>query len=215
MSDAKGQRVSKERGSAQQRAHSLLEIMLVATLMLVLLTLIVQVLVPMSKGSVRASEQVGLQQLAAVALDRLVSELQSAPREAIAVLPPAAPTDPPVRLAIHPLGGVGPTGQQSYPNQFVLYWFDPAARRLWRAPWQADFGFEGATLVPSSAQFNAAIAAPPAGTRVAAAHVNEFEVTLEPLRVQIRLALEHPAPDGRPPETFELRRDVLLPNSLY
>lgn len=202
--------------SFAKRAFSLVEVLLVAALMLVLLTLIVQVLVPMSKGSVRASEQVGLQQLAAVALERMVQELQACPPPALASFPPTAPGDPPVRLALHPVGGVGPGGDQFFPNQYVFYWLDSSQHRLWRAPWQRPFGFDDApSLVPTATQFNTALAAPPPGTRVAAADVKEFEVTLLPLRVQLRLLLEHPAPDGRPPEQFELRRDVVLPNGLY
>ncbi len=199
-----------------QRGHSLVEILLVATLMLVVLTLVVQIVVPMSKGSVRASQQVGLQQLAAVAVDRLVQELQAAPRDAIVSLPPTAPTDPKVRLSIHPMGDVGPGGDQSFPNLYFFYWLDEPNRRIWRAPWSRAFGFdEFPALVPTSTQFNAAIASPPTGARVAVSNVKTFEVTLLPFRAQLHLVLEQPAPDGRPPETFELRRDVVLPNGLY
>lgn len=201
--------------SGAKRAFSLVEILLVATLMLVVMALVVQILVPMSKGSVRASQQVGLQQLATVAVDRLVQELQTAPREAIALLSPAAPTDPAVRLSIHPLAGVGPTGAQSYGNDFVLYWFDEPNHRLWRAPWEQPPSFDSLQLAPTAAQFTSVIATPPPGTRVAVANLKELEVILQPTRVQLRLLLEHPAPDGRPPESFSLTRDVLLPNTLY
>lgn len=186
------------------RGFSLLEIMMAASLLLLLLALVVQIIVPMGKGSVRGAQQVELQQLAAMTLQRLTRDLEMAGPGGIACQP-----GDPVVLALHRLMDVGGDGSQIYSDQVDLYWWSPRDRVL-RHRAQGPVSRSRVSLPPDPA---ALLSGPNA--RVIAAQVSELELTLRPTAVVIHLALEAPAPDGKPPERFSLDRTVYLRNQDY
>ncbi len=187
-----------------RRGFSLLEIMMAASLLLLLLALVVQIIVPMGKGSVRGAQQVELQQLAAMTVQRLARELETAGPGGISYLP-----GDPVILALHRLVDVGGDGSQIYSDQVDLYWWSPRDRVL-RHRAQGPVSRSRVSLPPDPA---ALLSGPNA--RVIAAQVSELELTLRPTAVAIHLALEAPAPDGKPPERFSLDRTVYLRNQDY
>ncbi|MEW6281481.1 MAG: hypothetical protein AB1758_22920, partial [Candidatus Eremiobacterota bacterium] len=119
---------------ADRRGFSLAEALVACVLTLLILTLIFQVVIPMARGTVRGSQQIELQQVAGLAMNRLSEDLQSAPPSGVTLVPAGQPTEP-VILAMHGLEGIDATGSQVYSDHLVVYWWRQSDGRLWRKTW--------------------------------------------------------------------------------
>lgn len=196
--------------TCRNRAFSLLEVLMVMALTVILLALLAQVLIPMGKGSRKGAQQIELQQVGQVALDRLVADLSLAPLEGVTLIKPAT-TGARTLLAVQQLADVTATGGQQWKTTLNVYWHDPATRqlcvRVWppgppnlgRLPDPADPFEPTPSELTSLAQ----------GGRVLAGQVEAFEVDRTALPLKLRLALS--AQD----EKFELKRSLKLRNARF
>lgn len=193
------------------RAFSLLETLVGAFLLLLLLTVMFQILVPMSKGSVRGAQQSELQQSAVLALDRLTRDLEACPPAGITL----GAGD---RYACHRLVDVAADGSQMLSTDLVLVWWDRTTGRLWRRVWPPEPPVLGRTplsnqiFTPTDAELVQLTVQP---ARLLTANVKEFQLTLAPSQAVLHLVLEKASPDGKPAESYQLDRRVALPNAQY
>lgn len=183
-------------------------------LILLIGTLVIQVVVPMARGTVRGTQQVELQQVAALALNQLCSDLQSS--SAAGMIGYAENGTEPALLSIHPLRTIDTSADQVWSDQLVLYWWSSSEKKLWRTTWPHDGATPPPTdepLRPARAQLLNVVRLPDDRFRRAiATQVQDFEVdpAASPCRVSLRL--QAPAPDGKPPESFSVTRSLSLRN---
>lgn len=186
-------------------AFSLAEAIIGAALASSLLALCVLVLVPLSRSTVRATDQAELRQLALVTLERLSADLATSAAPGLEVH-----TDPLV-LSIHPIVGLTEDGAQVWAQHLVIWGHDAASHRLLRRqtgptdwpPSPSRGSRPPANLLPTLA----------AGGQVAAHSVKALTLEgLAPGRVSppIRLTLELERESTRGPERFSLATSVML-----
>lgn len=204
-----------------RRGLTLLEMIVAAALFGLLATLIVQVLVPVGKGSVRATQQVELQQSAALALDQLARDVTaSAPRGVTVAASGGTAADSTALVGIQRLQDVAADGSQVLDDRLVVVWWNAQEGRLWRKTWPPgppddDDHLPGTQWRLSAAELGQVAAAQNGYERMLARNVKSFSLTLNAESVSVKLSLEAPAPDGRPPERFELERHIYLRSVLY
>jgi len=209
-------------GRASRRGVTLLEVVLATALLGLLATLIVQVLVPMGKGSARATQQVELQQTATLAIEQIARDLTSSIPAAVSV---AAPGGPPPRgealMSVQRLETVAADGTQVLESQLVVYSWTAAEQCLWRKTWPPAppdlFGgfTAGALWFPTASQLRDVTAARNGRERQLARFLKQLDIAASGTTVLVTLSLEAPAPDGKPPERFDLERLVYLRSGLY
>lgn len=196
------------------KGFSLLEALIASALLLLLMALMLQIVIPISKGSVRGSQQVELQQVAVLAVERLRHDLEAAPPAGIT----AGAND---RYSFHRLVDVAADGSQIMATDLVVVWWERAERRLLRKVWPPAPPVLSWTppsnglFVPTPEEFTQLVTAVGPNQRVLASNVEDFSLRLQGSQVLLRLQLQAPAPDGRPPEGYELNRVVALPNAQY
>lgn len=187
------------------RGFSLIEVLLAAVLGLMLLILLMRVFVPMSKGLVRGTDQSGLQQTAAVALHEISKTLTRTPPQGV-TLGNGGRT-----LALHPLQEVNAAGRQLFADHLVVFWYDPAGRRLIERRSQPA-GITNRIAFRPNDPLLGAMSTPDPGQKIVAAELETFQVQLTDLTVTVELVFSRKAPDGGVPERFSLRRTSLLRN---
>lgn len=207
--------------SRDRRGLTLFEILVAASLLLVVLGVMVSVLVPALRASVKGSNQSELQQLAAVTLDRLLGDLERTPPTGT-MLPDGGS---PVVLGLHPLAGVAPDGSQLWNEEIVVYHWDEAAGTITRETWPPQppvlgraVSNAGATRFPADELRR--IAAETGGTeRILARYVTNFAVSgsgpgpglVQPLTLQLELQREQSGPATA--VSFAVLRKVFLSNA--
>jgi type II secretory pathway pseudopilin PulG len=189
-----------------RRGFTLIEVMLGGVLLLLLLLLLSQVLLPMVTGARRGTQQIELQQLAQVSVDRIVRDLSRTPLEGLSFV-----TGPPI-LAAQPLADVTGAGDQAWSDKLRLYWLDSSGQLHYRSwPPGPPNLVRGAPTVnvafaPTLAELGQLIGGANATDRVLATHVQAFEVDLAAPAPTVRLVLA--VQDQR----FELTRSIRLRN---
>lgn len=196
--------------SADERGFTLIETLIGAGLLMLLLALIVQIVIPMGKGTVRGSQQVELQQMAYLAVDQLRRDLEASPSSGLTTAG---------GLTAHRLVDVAADGSQVFASDLVVVWRDMTERRLWRRTWPPDPPTLARALTtdrafrPTPDEFANLTSGRKPSDKVLAAQVEEFAVEQAGNTARIHLLLQAPAPDGKSPERFELNRTVQLPNT--
>lgn len=179
-------------------------------------TIILQVLVPMARGTVRGTQQVELQQVGSLALKKVCAEMQSTAIAGI-VTSPSSPTEP-FLMSIHPLRTVDSIGDQVWGDQLIVYWWKQDEGKLWRTTWphgpvSGRAPVTDAPFRPTVAELKTIVgASDDRWRRVVANQVSLFDVNLTAFPARVLLTVEAPAPDSRPPEKFELTRRVAFRN---
>ncbi len=191
------------------RAFTLIEVLLGGALLLLLFLLLAQVLLPMATGARRGTQQIELQQLAQVSVDRIARDLARTPLEGLTFS-----ANPPI-LAVQPLADVTGAGDQAWSDRLHLYWLDPTTRQLRYRSWPpgppglARSPAVDAAFVPTSSELQQLVAGVSDSNRVLAGHVERFEVDLAAAAPTVRLLLT--VQDQR----FELVRSVNLRNQRF
>lgn len=179
---------------------------MVMALVVIILTLLLQILIPMGRGTRRGAQQIELQQVAQVAMDRLLSDLSGTPRAGITLSPDGR------TFSLQQVTGVTATGKQEWDQKLIVYRYDPDARQLTRREWPPippDLGRlpdKASLFTPSSAELSQLSS----GSRVLAGEVEAFELDSAALPARVRLALR-----SKMGETFELTRELKLRNVRY
>ncbi len=203
---------------SSRRGFSLLEALLACTLLSLLLTLLIQVLVPMARGSVRGTQQAGLQQITVLAAGQVERDLAATPPAGLALFPAPSPGGPSA-ASLHRLLDVAADGSPVFATDLVLLWWDPDRRQLGRRRWPpappttAETPTSARCFTPGIGLVNQVLATSnPAEERVLAGDVSLFSLTLAGPLATLRLVCEAAAPDGKPPESFEVRKVIVLRN---
>ncbi len=190
---------------------TLVEILLAGSLLLVLVVLAAEVLLPMARGSRRASEQIHLQQLAQLSLERISNDLACAPLEGVTLvsLPGGGNA-----LSVQRLADVTAQGDQLWKDSLSVYWLDPLTSRLcWREwppapPTVGSHPFvPDAPYQPSSSELQQVVGA--GQGRVLTPNVTLWLVDLAAQPPSLRLRLESQG------ESFELTRRVTPRNHRF
>ncbi|MGE0492092.1 MAG: hypothetical protein AB7S38_22955 [Vulcanimicrobiota bacterium] len=113
-----------------RRAFTLAEIVIAATLALLVLGLAAGYLMPALRASTRSATRVELDQRAVIALSRLVREAESTSPAGLSL----RSTDP-VCVAVNPLEEVRPNGDLIWSESYVIFYFDRARGQLLRRQW--------------------------------------------------------------------------------
>lgn len=206
------------------KGYTLVEILIASTLMLLLLALTFQVIVPTFRTTSERSARVELEQVAALAVNRVVADLESTAPSGVGLLLALTPTDP-TGMVVHPLLNVDASGGQVWDDKLVVVYFDPGLRRLTRWVWEGG----PPAVNPAPTAGNPLRVSPDTvrqlgqeatarGTRLAS-DVTEFSIghsgsggTYEqPFSVEI--LLQKPGvKNEQVPTSFRLRREVYLRN---
>ncbi len=200
------------------RGFTLIEALTACALIAMLGVLILQVVVPMARGTVRGTQQIELQQIAALAMDRLCIDLQStAPAGAWAA---PAQGNKPALVCLHPLRTIDSTGDQVWADQLIVYWWKPSEGKLWRTTW--PHAGQTAPRMPTTEEpfrpfvdvevLNIVDLTNDPYRKAIANQVKEFNVKLDVYPAELALKVAAPAPDSRPAESFTLTRKVSLRN---
>ncbi len=189
-----------------RRAFTLIEVLLGGALLMLLLILLAQVLLPIATGARRGTQQIELQQLAQVSLDRIVRDLARAPLEGLAFV-----SGPPI-LAVQPLADVTGAGDQAWSDRLSLFWLDPASRQLRYRSWPpgppnlARAPALNGPFAPTESELRQLVTGVNDSNRVLATHVELFEVDLSAAAPTVRLLLTVQN------QRFELMRSINLRN---
>lgn len=185
--------------------------MLAAALLLVLLILATEVLLPMARGARRGNEQIHLQQLTQLALDRIATDLACAPPEGVTLT--SLPGGPTV-LSVQRLSDVTPTGGQIWSDHLSVYWLDRATARLWHRDYPPQPPVSLRALVPdapyspTATELQQLLATPGPTARVLAPNVDLWLVDMASgPTVRLRLKSQD--------EEFELARRVHMRNQRF
>lgn len=207
---------------ASARGFSLVEILVVCSLLALVLTGVVSALTAAFRNSARYSARVEMQEQASLVLDMIRVDLERSASSAVTLLPQVLPNQP-SGLAIQRLAGFTGQGTQEWEPQLLVYYWLPSSQRLKKESWQA--GLPPALPVilldtrPSriTQQDLFDIINDAGSERVLATGVQQFEVGLaSPPAMQplvIGLTLERQVPGRASPERFQLRRFITLRNS--
>lgn len=116
-----------------KRGFSLIEVLVAASLLLLVVTLIAQLLVPSLHLSVRGTERSSLQQTGSLAMARLSEDLLTTNLAAVSWADSVAGS--PAVLALQPMDSPSPQGRPAYRNALISYTWLPAATELRREVW--------------------------------------------------------------------------------
>lgn len=206
---------------SQRGGFSLIEILVAMVLLLLIITLIMQVVIPMSRGAVRGSQQIELQQVGTTALNRLADDLQAAAPAGVTRYPTTGLPAPNEKLmiSIQALTGVDTLGQQTWSEQLIIYWWKQEEGKLHRMTWPPGYpmGRRPDIDEPFKPTYNELdrLTDNPRGHYKLLGQIKKFDVNLAQVPHVLSLTLEAPAPDGAPPESFTLERRVYLRNERY
>lgn len=206
---------------SRPRAFTLIEIMVGCVLLLLILTLIIQVVIPMGRGAVRGSQQIEIQQVGLMAMQRVCADLSTAPPAGITRYPASGPPAPggTLFLAIQAFTGVDTVGQQTWSDQLVIFWWRQGSGKLYRLVWPPGYPvgrrpdiddafkptLDELTLITDN----------PQGQEKLLGILKSFDVDLSRVPHTVSLEVEAPAPEGSPPESFSLTRKIYLRNDRY
>ncbi len=205
------------------RAFTLFEVVVAASLTLILFGMLFSVLAPALHSSGREAVQVELQQIGFLASEKLIKDLERSAPTALVFQIPANPTEP-AAVGIQAIRDVSAEGTQLWEDHLVVYSWDRGQGQLIRKVWP-PFPPDLLKPLPTNQPTSLTpaelwqIATTPNGTeRVLAGNVVDFGVTpngtaIQPVR--LHLILEAEAPGSERKERFELRRDVLLRQSTF
>ena len=196
------------------KGFSLLELILSMTLASLLLTLFVQVLVPIARGTVSTSDKAEVEALASMTLDKLARDLRGTAAAGVSTA-----EDPvgDVRrvLAIHPLLDLGTDGRQIWDSRLVVWWWNASTGKLLRrvcgaAPTDRPLRLSGVDL------YALAVASPE--TRTIAIHVADFKLeglagSVVPSSLNLKLRLQRNTTNARGMATVVQESRVDFPNS--
>jgi type II secretory pathway pseudopilin PulG len=104
------------------RGFTLLETLAMSFLALLILAVIVQLFAAVSRGTRRSSEEISLQQRAALVVDRLATDLKSSTATQMLITPEF--------VAIRPLQDVTPEGEQVWSDQLEVYRYSAEEKAL-------------------------------------------------------------------------------------
>lgn len=195
---------------------TLAEVMVTATLSLVLLGLVWSFLVPTFRAYARASARVEMQEQAALVITRMVADLQLCVPAGVGVL-----SGGPVVLSLQPAVGLNASGQTVWDDHLVVYsWTAPSGtvnRRGWppSPPALALLLSSGNPCRPSPAQLTQLASQPGAAAATLASQVKSLQLAhtgvgaavKPPLKITI--VLER-AVSSQDVERFELSRSISL-----
>ncbi len=177
---------------------------MVMALAVIILTLLIQILIPMGQGTRRGAQQIELQQVAQVAMDRLLGDLTGTPRAGITLSPDKR------TFSLQQVANVTSTGKQEWAEKLSVYWYDPAARQLNRREWPPAPPTLSRPSPTDLFVLNPAdLTRLATGGRVLAGDVEAFELDPDAAPLRARLALKSKE------ETFELTRELKLQNARY
>ncbi|GMU57267.1 MAG: hypothetical protein AMXMBFR33_64130 [Candidatus Xenobia bacterium] len=190
-------------------------------LLLLILTLIIQVVVPMGRGAVRGSQQIEIQQVALMAMQKVCADLATAPAAGITRYPTtgAPPPGGTLILAIQAFTGVDTVGQQTWSDQLVIYWWRVDSGKLYRLVWPPGYPVGRRPDIDESFKPTldelTLITDNPRGEERLLGILKTFDVDLTRVPHTVSLSAEAPAPEGAPPESFSLTRKIYLRNDRY
>lgn len=193
------------------RGLTLLEVIIAASLGLLLLGALFQVVIPSMKVTLGRSARAEIELSAALAIGKLVGDLESSAPAGLSLRETA-----PKAVAIHPIADVKPDGGVRWEPWLIVYVLD--GDRLVRKRWPE----EASETVPqtrpwrvTSERLGVIARARSRNARTVAIGVTDFQVGYaglagtQPLR--LRIGLERQVRD--PPEAFTLTRDLHLRQS--
>jgi hypothetical protein len=191
-----------------KRGISLLEVMLAATLFLLLLGVVLRILFPLFGYFRWTSARAELVQAAALTARYLVGDLQRAPMEGV-VLPRQ---NSPELLSIHGVDDVTDTGRAVWSADLIVYSSNLSQGTLTRILAPGNVA-QPLKLPPEDLKAFLLDSNLPRRTLVRGL-LHEFELKLSgtrslPLRLRMVMALEVP---GRPPQTYEHVQNIQLRN---
>lgn len=202
----------------RERGIGLIEVLVAATLAILLLSLLHRFLVPVLQTNARVSVLVHLRQQATVSLEHLARDFRATSGSTISYLPRSSSApDQPVVLALNRVESVTSSGRQLYENRVTLYVWDPVAKTLKREVWPPEpptlaetpdgtrpITFDELELLELALTDN--------GTeKLLASDVEEFQplqawpITLP---VEATLRLEKPQPGRESPAQLEIRKKL-------
>lgn len=190
----------------QHRALSLVEVLVAAGLGIALLTLLVQVLVPMMKAAQKGSVQIALQQTGLVVLDRIAHDTQRSVWAGLAQS--SAPNQE--LLGIHRLDQINASGQQTFEDALVIYvWQPPRVTRRVVVPTSGD-GFKlEAPFQPGAGRLSSlALSDPARESRIVGGDVKQLKLVLEEPTSTLAMRVTVKADE----ETLDLERTISLRN---
>ncbi|MBI3928911.1 MAG: type II secretion system protein [Armatimonadetes bacterium] len=202
-----------------KRGFTLLEVLVVAFLSVLGMVILVSVLVPTFRVAARGNQSVELQQMGAVAVQKLMADLDRTPVTGL-VLPDQDSPRP--SLALHRLSGVTAQGERQWDDRLVLYVWERQSGRLLRKEWPPEPPALSIAIDPSrplqpSGQEVDRIAGSSNSTeRPLALHVTSFELSSSSaseltLPLVLKLVLEQPLGGGES-ASLELTRKIYLRN---
>lgn len=200
--------------SASRRGASLLELVFAITLASLLLTLLVQVLIPVARGTLSTSDRAELEALASLTLDKLHNDLQSSAAAGVSSLE-LTTGDIRRSLAIHPLVTLGGDSRQVWDDRLLVWWWNTKEGKLWRGT-AGSAPTDRPLRVPTT-DFPG-LTVPTAFTRPVAINVIDFQLdgvssaVVESV-VTIKLRLQRPSTSAQRLVTLEMQSQVEFCNS--
>lgn len=206
-----------------RRGFSLIEILIACVLLLLILGLIMEVVIPMGRGTVRGSQQIEMQQVGTSAINRIAEDLSTAPPTGVTRVPTAGP--PTVAsmdrliVSIQPLTGVDTVGQQVWADHLIILWWEKASGKLFRMQWPPGYPLTRRPAIdepfkPTVLELQR-LCDNPRGQEKLLGVIKSLDVDVSVTPHVLKVSLEAPAPDGAPPESFTLERRVYLRNERY
>lgn len=209
--------------SSARFAFTIIEVLVVASLLLLLFGLVLKVLVPAMRYSAEGNIRVELQQQGILTLNRMVSDLQLTVPQGITFK-----TSSPAAMAINKMGALS-GGYPSWQGSVILYHYDDVGGILY---WEEDTITPPTSAQPyrlSPGELTGFISTAGGEERVLARNVTAFELSpqvayqnpippaTQPTPAQpltIRIVLQREVPHTPKKARVELVRSVYLRNSL-
>ena len=195
------------------RAFTLLEVLLAATLSLLALTLLVQILIPLLHSFAWTSARAELLQATSLASRYLVGDVQRSPMRGLVLPTPAHPG----LLSVHGVSDLTDTGRAVWAPQLIVYRWEPAQRSLTRKVWPPgppNLPALSATtpLRPTPDQMMSILDQSNSNRKkLVNGLLTHFALIVEGAHLQLTLETEAAVP-GRPPETYRLVQSLALRN---
>jgi prepilin-type N-terminal cleavage/methylation domain-containing protein len=209
--------------SSARKGFSLIEILIACVLLLLILGLIMEVVIPMGRGTVRGSQQIELQQVGTMAVNRIAEDLSTAPPAGITRVPSSGPptsgSGNRLILSIQALTGVDTVGQQVWADHLIILWWEKPSGKLYRMKWPPGYPLTRRPDIdepfkPTASELQR-LCDNPRDQEKLLGIIKSLDIDLSTTPHVLRLFSDAPAPDGAPPETFTLERRVYLRNERY
>lgn len=203
-----------------RRGFSLIEILIACVLLILILGLILEVVVPMGRGTVRGSQQIELQQIGSTVLNRICEDLETAATAGITRYPatgiPAG--NQTLLLSIQPLTGVDSAGQQTWSESLILYWWKPQNGKLYRMTWPPGYPLArrpdfDQPFKPTQLELTRLVDNPEREKFMGVIKTLDLDLSVVPH--VLKMSLEANPVGGAPPETFSVERRIYLRNERY